>query len=111
MAPAPTTSGPVKTDSANVDWQFANLFEEVTRQLEESGDIDLERVLREHPEHADRLRELLPTLRAIAGWAVAHDAGADPEWPTGLHHGSDGRTLGDFLPDPMRRLARRVRTT
>jgi serine/threonine protein kinase len=43
------------------------LIEEVARKLQAGELVDREAFLAEHPEHADRLRQLWPTLEALAG--------------------------------------------
>ncbi len=52
---------------------LADLVENLTARLEAGAPIDLEAVLREHPEHAAELRELLPALALLAD--LSHSAG------------------------------------
>jgi WD40 repeat protein/serine/threonine protein kinase len=52
--------------SADVDQAFDDLVCEVSAKLEAGEGVDLDAIAVEHPEHADRLRKLLPTLEAMA---------------------------------------------
>jgi serine/threonine protein kinase len=52
----------------NGEQMFADLLEEATRQLQRDGEVDLEALVRTHPQHADQLRELLPAMAAMASW-------------------------------------------
>jgi serine/threonine protein kinase/tetratricopeptide (TPR) repeat protein len=63
-APAPAEEDPI----------LADLIEELTGQLQSGGEVDANALIREHPEYADQLRELLPALQALA------QAGAAPAW-------------------------------
>jgi hypothetical protein len=59
--------------------QFARVFEQVTNRLLESPGVDVESLLAEFPDHADQLRELLPTIAALAEFGqMSHS-----------HHGAD----------------------
>src|SRR5262245_56896659 len=49
-----------------LDAAFADLVEELTARFQTGDPIDMEQILRDHPEHADRLRELLPALKLLA---------------------------------------------
>ncbi len=60
------------------DQALADLVEELTTRLQAGEPFDLAACLRQHPQHANHLRELLPALQALAG--------ADPEsgqWTVG----------------------------
>jgi serine/threonine protein kinase/Flp pilus assembly protein TadD len=74
---------------------FAELVEELTARLQRGEPFDAEACLRDHPEHAERLRKLLPALRMLDELSGSRDAalsfppaGPDDPTPTG--------TLGDF---------------
>jgi serine/threonine protein kinase len=58
-----------KTDSVSTGQSFANLLEQATRELQQTGDLNLEALIRAHPQHADQLRDLLPAMAAMASWA------------------------------------------
>src|SRR5262245_60635180 len=76
------------------DAGFADLVEELTTRLHAGEFVDLDAVLRDHPEHADRLNRLLPALRLLADVSRSR--------PDGLLADGDDRsdslvgTLGDF---------------
>jgi serine/threonine protein kinase len=48
------------------DAGFADLVEDLTGRLHAGEAIDLDAVLRDHPEHAERLARLMPALRLLA---------------------------------------------
>src|SRR5262249_25653639 len=48
------------------DAGFADLVEDLTGRLHAGEVVDLDAVLRDHPEHAERLARLLPALRLLA---------------------------------------------
>ena len=50
-------------DAASLDPAFADLVHEVSQRLEQNALADVEDLLRQHPDYAERLRELLPALR------------------------------------------------
>jgi len=112
----PTSTGPAtqagsnasadRANSRSLDAQFCRVFEEITARLLTSPATDVDALLQEHPEHADRLRELLPAIRAMAEMGHASGSRA-PESRGGLAgdalagHSLDqtsatDRTLGDF---------------
>jgi serine/threonine protein kinase/Flp pilus assembly protein TadD len=49
------------------DPALADLVEELTTRLQAGGLLDSDALAREHPAHAEQLRELLPALQALAG--------------------------------------------
>lgn len=53
--------------STGIDQALGWVVEQVTARLEAGEALDAEAVAREYPDHADELRELLPTLAALAG--------------------------------------------
>src|SRR5262245_7526794 len=69
--------------SADEDPVLADLLEELTARLQAGSLPDGEALAREHPAHADQLRELLPALQALA-----HAGPLAPPLPGGV--------LGDF---------------
>jgi hypothetical protein len=54
------------TRSENGELDLARLLERLTEQLLSGETVDLDALVTEHPEHAERLAELLPTIRAVA---------------------------------------------
>jgi hypothetical protein len=80
---------------ADLDHQFDQLVCEVSANLEAGRPVDVDALAEAHPQHAERLRRLLPTLQAMAGLAQSVPAGprtpqsqAGPALTTGV--------LGDF---------------
>jgi hypothetical protein len=64
---------------------LAELVEQLTDRLAAGDDSAIESLLNEHPDHADRLRKLLPTLQVLAavgggsvGWDKAAAAAGPP---------------------------------
>lgn len=53
------------------DQSLADLLEQVTRTLDLGGVIDVDELAEAYPQHADRLRELMPTMLAMAHWGRA----------------------------------------
>jgi serine/threonine-protein kinase len=87
-------------DTGTVEWvaedhSLANLLEQIVRTLDEGGTVDLEHLARLHPHHEDRLRELLPTLQAMACWGRDSDD-ASAEKTNSTSGGPAIRELGDF---------------
>jgi serine/threonine protein kinase/tetratricopeptide (TPR) repeat protein len=79
---------------ASADAAFAELVEELTARLQGGGPLDVEAYLEQHPEHAGRLRELLPALQMLAEFSEAASGGAGAlAPPPGL---TPAGTLGDF---------------
>jgi tetratricopeptide (TPR) repeat protein len=58
----PTTGGSFRSDQG-----LARLIEEITARRQDGVPIDVERCAADYPEHADQLRQLLPTLDLLAG--------------------------------------------
>jgi tetratricopeptide (TPR) repeat protein/serine/threonine protein kinase len=64
------------------DAVLAELVHGLVEQLQRGAAVDLEGLARAHPQYADRLRELFPTVQALAEVVVAADddqASIDPE--------------------------------
>ncbi len=59
------TPNEVVSGSRNTEEALGRLVERLTARLQAGEALDEEAVLREHPEHADALRRLLPTLRVL----------------------------------------------
>jgi serine/threonine protein kinase len=57
---------PSAAAATDLDQELANLLEQVTRDLQDHGSVDVEALAEAHPQHAHRLRELLPAMQAIA---------------------------------------------
>ena len=54
------------TPSVDGDASLEDLIDECTDRLQAGEDVDLDELAARHPEHADRLRSLLPSLRMMA---------------------------------------------
>lgn len=78
------------------DQVVANLLEAVMRMQEAGQQVDIDHLIKEHPLHAQRLRNLLPTLQTLAAWGhgpVSRSSAVDErrvELPL------EGHRLGDF---------------
>jgi serine/threonine protein kinase len=84
---------------AGRELELARLLECLTGRLLSGESIDLDALAAEHPQHADRLAELLPTIRVMA--EVGRAAADLPPGQGGLGVSDDdaqtiNRTLGDF---------------
>ncbi|HEY2251921.1 MAG TPA: serine/threonine-protein kinase, partial [Planctomycetaceae bacterium] len=73
----------------------AELAEEITQWLGQRREDEIEALLARHPEHADRLRQLLPAMHLLCHVAAAENSPAGPTPETGPSGESAG-TLGDF---------------
>jgi len=76
----PTTAS---RPSVSGDPAFADLIEELTAQFQRGEPVDEDACLRDHPDYADQLRQLLPALRLLANASRSGDSaapvdGADP---------------------------------
>jgi serine/threonine protein kinase len=80
-------------ESNSLDPALAELVEELSNKLLAREGADLSAYLRAHPEHAEELRRLLPSLRALAdvGRSAAQDEAVLGPAPPQV-----GRVLGDF---------------
>ncbi len=81
---------------ASVDPGLGVLIEELTAKLQAGEPIDAGHYLREHPEHAGALEELLPALRLLAGLGRSAAAGEAPALPLGPDFDPEQAPLGDF---------------
>jgi serine/threonine protein kinase len=80
--------------TASTDHALAELVERYTARLQAGEPVDLESLVAAHPEHAERLRRLLPALQALAALerTASHGGPAVPAADGGLESG----VLGDF---------------
>jgi serine/threonine protein kinase/Flp pilus assembly protein TadD len=72
---------------------FDVLISKLADKMQAGEPVDLEEHIRQHPEHADRLRQLLPTLEALAKLGPSLGQGSSGQGAT--PESVDG-TLGDF---------------
>jgi serine/threonine protein kinase len=71
----------VASPASSADRALGLLVEELTAKLQAGAPVDGERYVREHPEHAERLRQLLPSLRLLADLGRSAAAGAPADLP------------------------------
>jgi len=84
---------PCATGSAS-DADLARLLERLTEKLLSGESVDIDALAVDHPQHAERLAELLPTMRAIA--EVGRAAANSSKDGTEFGDRTDNKTLGDF---------------
>ncbi len=82
----------VSLNAISGDPAFARLADELLAHLADGDPSDVDGLLAAHPEHAERLRKLLPSLTALAAWRRVEALPGDME-PREL---TPLRTLGDF---------------
>ncbi|MGP0067370.1 MAG: WD40 repeat domain-containing serine/threonine protein kinase [Isosphaeraceae bacterium] len=85
--------------STEGDSILENLIEECTNRLQAGESIDVDELARRHPEHADRLRRLLPSLEMMAevGRTSLRPLGADFHTTVSLDPPQSGPfELGDY---------------
>jgi tetratricopeptide (TPR) repeat protein len=86
VTPPASLHGP----TASADARLADLVDRLTARLQAGEPLDLDACLRDHPEHAERLRQLLPALRVLAD--ASRERGRGPVSDTAPLLGE----LGDF---------------
>jgi tetratricopeptide (TPR) repeat protein len=62
--------------TGSTDARLAELIDELTARLQAGECLDLEACLGEHPEHAERLQQLLPALRMLASASASGPPGS-----------------------------------
>ncbi len=89
-----TPSGSDRTPTGPDDSVFAELVEELTARVQAGQSVDIDRMAGPHPEHAERLRALLPALRMLGHLGAVENpsAGGEPAGP----RMSAMEVLGDF---------------
>jgi hypothetical protein len=70
---------------------LADLVEEFANRLQRGEAVDASAYAREHPERAEKLRQLLPGVQVLADLGQSGPAPARPPWATS---GSCGRSAG-----------------
>jgi hypothetical protein len=56
--------------------ELADLVERLTASIKKGEAVDLDELMRDHPDHADQLRRLLPAMKMLADLSAAPDAGS-----------------------------------
>ena len=78
------------------DMTLDRLIEQITDELQAGGQIDLEAMVREHPEHAGRLRQLVPALALMANLGQSGDPSIESLTPSAVDSAPDSGVLGDY---------------
>jgi serine/threonine protein kinase/Flp pilus assembly protein TadD len=87
--PFPTVEAAVSVDQA-----LGLLVEELTAKLQTGEPLDVEAYARQHPEHAEQLRQLLPALRVLS--ELGSSAARAP-----ARHGADAPPAGEGAALPL----------
>jgi serine/threonine protein kinase/WD40 repeat protein len=86
---------PVVNQTGSSDQALGRLVDALTAQLQAGEPVDLEACIREHPEYAAQLRQLLPALEMLAGLGRSAVEAPGELLPVGPAEEMLG-TLGDF---------------
>ena len=89
-----TNSSRNPSDDSFDDLVLADLVQELTDRLQRGEPVALDSVVERHPQYAERLRQLFPTVQALAGGDLTADA-ADSQVDRGGEAGLGG-TIGEF---------------
>jgi serine/threonine protein kinase len=86
----------IAPESNSADRALGLLVEELTAKLQRGELVDVQEYVEEHPEHVERLRQVLPALRLLADLGRSVAPGSCPVIPPGnMPHDIVG-TLGDY---------------
>ena len=94
-----TSKRTVSPTCSEIDSQFADLVEQLVRELRAGRSFDLDMLVEDHPKHAESLRRIWPVMEIMSVWSEpgpstslsflpSHEPGAPPD--------PAPRTLGDF---------------
>jgi eukaryotic-like serine/threonine-protein kinase len=89
-----TASG--RSQSGSVDRIFADLVEDVTAKLQAGEPVDIEALASEHPEYAEKLRQLLPALEVLDELSRSGTDRSPLLVPSDVDAAAVLGTLGDF---------------
>jgi tetratricopeptide (TPR) repeat protein len=89
---APTVGQPL----GSTDQALGLLIEELTARIQAGQLVDVEACVGEHPEHDERLRQLLPALHLLADLGRSAASGAPSALPLAAPGDDLSGTLGDF---------------
>jgi WD40 repeat protein/serine/threonine protein kinase/tetratricopeptide (TPR) repeat protein len=81
----------------SLDASLAELVEQVTRELQAGGHVDIEALAAQNPKHAARLRELGPALADLAALGPRLKQGAIQKSAASDVRIGPGRLVGDYL--------------
>lgn len=94
MKADPTAQNPTTVHSRASQQSLADLLELISQKLDEGQVVCVDEWTTQHPEHAERLGELIPTMIAMANWGNAPAGIESKETPT--NHSTLIGELGDF---------------
>ncbi len=84
-----------QTDDSRDNSKLTDVVDEIVNRLQDGEAVDVDAFVRAHPEHADRLRRLLPTMEVLADLGRS-TAGSTSVPPAATDLQPPGGTLGDF---------------
>jgi serine/threonine protein kinase/Flp pilus assembly protein TadD len=84
------------SDEDAADQALGRVVEELTSRLQAGELVDAAAFALDHPEHAERIRQLLPALHLLADLARSGTGGAEPGQPVVAPAEELAGTLGDF---------------
>ncbi len=87
---------PVADQTGSAEKVLGLLIEELTAKLQAGEPVDVELYVQEHPEHAERLRELVPALHMLADLGRSAASGAPPGIAVAGPPNEIAGTLGDY---------------
>src|SRR5262245_42708134 len=90
------TRSPPTAPPSSLSPSLADLLEAVAERVQQGEALDIEALVREHPEHAAPLQRLLPAVRVMAELArSAASASAGATEPAALGELGDYRIVGE----------------
>jgi tetratricopeptide (TPR) repeat protein len=87
---------PAANRTASTDQALGLLVEELTARLQAGEVVDVDAYVQAHPEHAERLRQLLPALHLLAELGHSAASGVPSALPLAAPGDGLSGTLGDF---------------
>src|SRR5262245_15821136 len=94
--PMTSPSAQAQSQSITGDRLLAELIEELTTRLRAGEPVEIEQYAEAHPEHAERLRKLLPALRVLAEASRSGPAGLSALAVPNEGFTGEMGVLGDF---------------
>ncbi len=82
--------------NGELDPSLQQLLEDLIERLQAGEEVDLEAVIREHSEHAEAIRCMVPALEALVDFGETSVPGAVRRPGRAMEAGTPTRTLGDF---------------
>jgi serine/threonine protein kinase/Tfp pilus assembly protein PilF len=90
------SNGQPEIDNSVSDPVVGELVEDLANRLQAGEPVDIDVYLREHPAQAERVRRLLPAVRALAELGSAAGSRDDPASPPGADRERVSGLLGDY---------------